>query len=302
MPSSSSGGATAAGGFNFQHRVTTWAAVRVLAEAAAPPAWELPADTTFEWLRCETEQPVDDLLIGTSRGLVFCNIKTSVRVATGDDSAFASVVRQFVQQFASWQTRSPGNKPWERRLERTRDRFVLVCGPTTSTTIKVHLRSVLERCRSLVAGQLIADAAVNEDERRVLTTFTDLSTSSWEAVQGQLPSPTDLLELLGLIHIQVLALDASETDELETKALLRSSVVLAPTDADAAWSHLVANSARLAENRSGTDRSQLQQVLLQANLGLRAAPPTTKAARSRAAASSPKPAPEVTLRRRRPLG
>src|SRR2546425_9531800 len=120
MPSSRAGGATAAGGFNFQHRVTAWASARVLAEAAAPPAWELPADTTFEWLRCETEQPVDDLLIGTSRGLAFCNIKTSIRVGAAANSEFASIVRQFVQQFASWRARPTGSRPWERPLEKAR--------------------------------------------------------------------------------------------------------------------------------------------------------------------------------------
>ena len=44
-------------------------------------------DTTFEWLRCETEQPVDDLLLGTSRGgLVFCNVKRSLTLGAGDSS------------------------------------------------------------------------------------------------------------------------------------------------------------------------------------------------------------------------
>ena len=47
---------------NFQYRVTAWVAVRILAEKELSLPWDLPEGTTLEWLRCETEQPVDDLL------------------------------------------------------------------------------------------------------------------------------------------------------------------------------------------------------------------------------------------------
>src|SRR5689334_19701309 len=127
MPSSTSGGAAGAGGFNFQHAVTAWVAVRILAGQGAPPAWELATDTTFDWLRCETEQPVDDLLVGTNRGVAFCNIKRSLSLGAAADSEFASVLQQFVRQFLSFRDRDPGARPWERRLDPSVDRLVLVC-------------------------------------------------------------------------------------------------------------------------------------------------------------------------------
>ena len=60
------GGAATAGGMNFQYRVTAWVAVHILAEKELSLPWDLPEGTTLEWLRCETEQPVDDLMVKTT--------------------------------------------------------------------------------------------------------------------------------------------------------------------------------------------------------------------------------------------
>lgn len=49
------GGAGTAGGMNFQHAATAWLAVGILAESASAPPWDLPAITTLESLRAETE-------------------------------------------------------------------------------------------------------------------------------------------------------------------------------------------------------------------------------------------------------
>src|SRR5258708_7155653 len=62
----SGGGVAAQAGINYQNRVAAWLAVRILAEQDAPPLWDLSAGSTLEFLRCETEQPVDDVMVGTS--------------------------------------------------------------------------------------------------------------------------------------------------------------------------------------------------------------------------------------------
>jgi hypothetical protein len=49
---------------SFQHRVAAWLAVRILAEGNAGPLWDLSSSSTVEFIRCETEQPVDDIMIG----------------------------------------------------------------------------------------------------------------------------------------------------------------------------------------------------------------------------------------------
>lgn len=270
MPTSTSGGAAGAGGFSFQHAATSWAAARILAGAGAPPAWELAADTTFEWLRCETEQPVDDLLVGTNRGVAFCNVKRSLNVGTGGDSEFASVVQQFVRQFLSFRDRAPGERSWERRLDPTIDRLVLVCSPSASGTVRTSLSSVLVRVRALVANQPIESAASNEDETTALRTAVSHVVTAWRSLVGGEPANGDLLDFFRLLHVQTLELEPGQSAELEAKTILRSSVLLRAEAADQAWDHLLVLASRLAQTRSGTDRSQLQRSLQDAAIELKA--------------------------------
>lgn len=272
MPSSTSGGAAGAGGFSFQHAATAWAAVRILAGAGAPPAWELAADTTFEWLRCETEQPVDDLLVGTNRGVAFCNIKRSLTLGTAADSEFASVLQQFVRQFLSFRDRDAGERPWERRLDPALDRLVLVCSPSASGTVRTSLSNVVIRVRALIAGQPIESAAANDDETTALKTAVAHVGTTWRSLVGSEPANSDLLDFFRLLHVQTLELETGQSAELEAKVLLRSSVLLRAEASDQTWDHLLAVAERLARTRTGTDRSQLQRSLQNAAIELKATP------------------------------
>jgi hypothetical protein len=74
------GGSATQAGINFQNRVAAWLAVRILAEQNASPIWDLSTSSTLEFLRCETEQPVDDVMVGTSDGgHAFIQVKRSVK-------------------------------------------------------------------------------------------------------------------------------------------------------------------------------------------------------------------------------
>jgi len=138
----SAGGAATAGGMDFQHRVTAWVAVRILAEKEVSLPWDLPVTVTLEWLRCETEQPVDDLLVGTSEGgLVFSQIKHTLQLSVAVNSDLASAFSQFVRQFVAYRATAPGKRPWERPLDPVRDRLVLITGPGSSLQIRDHLRA-----------------------------------------------------------------------------------------------------------------------------------------------------------------
>src|SRR5262245_3386156 len=93
------GGAATAGGMNFEYRVAAWVAVRILAGIEVSLPWEFSAETTFEWLRCETEQPVDDLMIGTSQdGLILVQVKHTLERSPRLDSPLASALDQCVRQ------------------------------------------------------------------------------------------------------------------------------------------------------------------------------------------------------------
>src|SRR5262245_58603238 len=95
-----SGGAATQAGVDYQNRVAAWIAVRILAEYDAAAPWGLPTTATLTFLRCETEQPDDDILVGTSEeGHAFAQVKHGLRLETAASSPFASAVDQFVRQF-----------------------------------------------------------------------------------------------------------------------------------------------------------------------------------------------------------
>jgi hypothetical protein len=265
------GGAATAGGMDFQHRVTAWVAVRILAEKEVSLPWDLPVTAMLEWLRCETEQPVDDLLVGTSDGgLVFSQIKHTLQLSASANSDLASAFSQFVRQFVAYRATSSGKRPWERPLDPVRDRLALIAGPGSSLPIRDHLPMVLDRLRGLVQGQLLDDAAVNQDERRALSAVADHVKRAWQAALGVLPADNEIRQLLSLIRIQVLDVDDGAADEYEAKDRLRNSVLHDPGQANTAWALLITTCAHLAAARSGTERSGLQRVLLDGGINLQA--------------------------------
>jgi hypothetical protein len=255
---------------DFQHRVSAWVAVRILAESDASALWGLPTGTTLESLRCETDQPVDDLLVATSlRGFIFGQVKHSTDLSEAQDSDLAAAVSQFVRQFLS-SLENRRTRPWERPLDRQLDRLVLITGPTASMPIRGHLRAVLDRLRQQISGQRLEDGGVNNEERRALRILIDHAVRAWKRAVGIAPSEEKLRQLLPLIHVQVLDVDAGGADELQARDMLSTAVLRAPRQGEAAWRLLIASCARFATERSGADRDALQRILLDTGLELRA--------------------------------
>ena len=141
-----SGGMITQTGIGYQNRVAAWMCVRILGERDIAPLWRLKADVTFEYIRCETGQPVDDVLVGTSEnGHVFVNVKHSVTTSKRSDSPLGSAISQFVRQFVSYSGQSAGQRPWERQLDPDIDRLVLVTTSSSSLSITHQLASTTEQ-------------------------------------------------------------------------------------------------------------------------------------------------------------
>src|SRR5436309_3194349 len=115
MSTPQTGGGTAThSGTNYQNRDAAWIAVQILAETAATPPWGLAANSTLDFLRCETLEPVGDVLAGiSSSGHAFLQAKHNVELGATDDSDFASVIDQFVRQFNAHPTQGK-TSPWDR--------------------------------------------------------------------------------------------------------------------------------------------------------------------------------------------
>lgn len=264
----SGGGAATAGGMEFQHSVAAWAAVHTLAEADAPPPWDLPAAATLNWIRCETEYPVDDLLVGTSLGgLAFVQAKHTVQRSPKTDSPLASALDQFVRQFVAGRARA-GSGTVAGPLDAERDRLVLAVSMTSSEPIRIDLPNVLQRARTLAADRQLEDAAANEDERAILAVVQEHVRTSWRNVLGADPKPHEVMKFLRLVHVQVFDLDGGEQ---RAKAILRTSVLKSAAQSDLAWGQLVRMAAQFASQRSGAGRLELQRALLSAGIEPRTA-------------------------------
>lgn len=265
----SGGGSAAAGGMDFQHRVAAWATVHILAEKGAALPWSLPSDTTLEFIRCETEYPVDDLLFGTSAGgFVFAQVKRSLTLSNSSDSDLASALDQFIRQFIALREEGSDKLPSGRSLSSTLDRLVLITSSNSSEPIRILLPRVLKRCRELGVEQSLENVATNKQERRILSVLKGHLSRSWKQVIGFCPSDDELRPLFSLIHVHVLNVDEGGDGEREAKTLLRTPVLKNPDHADVAWARLVGLCTDLAAKRSGADRPTLQNVLLTSSLPL----------------------------------
>ena len=210
----SGGGAATAAGMDFQHRVSAYCAVRVLAERDGTGLWDLPATATLQYLYCETGQPVDDLLVGTNEeGVAFVQAKRKLSLSPQPSSELASVLEQFVRQSLTSQA-AKGHSPWERPLDAARDRLVLATGQTSPAVIREHLRAVLDRLRSLLPSQPLGEAAVNAPQKKVVGIIVGHLRRLWKKATGKKPSDDELRALLKMIRVETLRLEAGEAVEL----------------------------------------------------------------------------------------
>jgi len=273
MNSQNAGGTATQAGINYQNRVAAWFAARVLAEVGAEPLEGLRTATTLEFLRCETEQPVDDLMVGTSDGgHFFIQVKRSLNLESAIESRFQGTVNQFVRQFLAYRDGNAGPRAWERPVEIERDRIVLVTSSRSPATIREILPAVLRRASSLEPDQPIDRCATTAEERRVLETLLAGLQSSWQDSRRAAPPDDDVRQVLRLLKVLVLDLEDNGVAEREAKQLLRQSVLRDVSQTDVAWSTLIEACSQLAVSRGGANREQLQQVLASHQLELNVPP------------------------------
>jgi hypothetical protein len=186
---STAGGAATNVGVSFQNRVAAWICVWILTGRDAAPLWGLPAGTALDFLRCETEQPVDDILVGTSkRGNIFIQVKHPVRLERDAASGIGSAIHQFVRQFVTSMARAVGTRPWERPFDLDKDRLVLLVGSKTSAAIIDTLPAILARVPNLAPGQPVVDAATTQAERQTWDTVLTHVGRAWK--RSLVPSQT----------------------------------------------------------------------------------------------------------------
>ena len=147
--------------------------------------------------------------------------------------------------------------------------MVLAVGPQASGQVRNTLRLVLDRLRDVDTDKSISDIPLNDEERHAFTVVADHVDRYWLACAGTNPTLLDRDTVLRCCHVLTLDVDPGGSHENEARQLLRQSVTAQPADADAAWAVLIEHCARMAADRSGANRDQLQMHLLSHNIRLR---------------------------------
>src|SRR5262245_29535733 len=238
---SSSGGAGGGGGFTFQDAVASWAAVGVLAEQAISPRWELTATVSYTEIRCEADLPVDDLVVVTSvGGGVYFQSKRGLTRSENESSSLASALNQFVRMFHAQRPKLGGPRAWDRPLDPSKDRLVLVTNAPAPHWVCEDAPALLHRFRRDSSLTSLLDAAVNDREKQVAQVLTNHVMRHWCAVAAT-PSSSELRAFFALVWIDHLDLkiDGSHSrDDLAAMDHLRLRVLDDPAQAETAYSLL----------------------------------------------------------------
>jgi hypothetical protein len=151
------GGSATGGGVLYQQRLAAWICSWILSEQLVDEQFGL-GWATAEWIRCETEAPVDDVLVKTREGgYIAIQAKISVNLSTSLDSGFGKTVDQFVRHWIVCQAQR-NEHGWDRTLDRQLDRLALVVSSKASRAILEDLPKALAKknspgSSSLTSGQ-----------------------------------------------------------------------------------------------------------------------------------------------------
>ena len=131
---------------------------------------------TPEWVRFETEAPVDDLLVKTSDGgFVAIQAKTTAALSDDAGSPLGKTITQFVRHWHV-SNQGDGSMDWNRPLDPARDRFVLAVSPQASAQIRYDLPAALRLASQSGGG------ALNDAQQRAYEVFASHVKRAWESI------------------------------------------------------------------------------------------------------------------------
>jgi hypothetical protein len=238
-------GSRAAGGFDYQDRVTAWFAARMLAGDRASGVPGLYEGQVLD-LVCETRDEVDDCRVGLADDVLLLQAKHSIQLRQAEDGDLGQTAAQFVRQHLT--------------PERAADKLVLVTTSFSSNSITEDLRGALDGFRNFYPEPALP---LSGDRGKALTVFLGHVRREWAQCSPLEAEPTgeELRAFLKQCWVWTLDVDKGRTDEVSTLDLLRSSVLSNPASARGAWSSLLEITRAAIVTRSGFDRCRLEAEL-----------------------------------------
>jgi hypothetical protein len=267
----SSGGKAEAAGGNYETLVAAWYCSRILLSRVAPPLFDLPATSRILNIRCQSDEPVDDVVSDTSdSGKIFVQAKRSVTLSDKENSPLGKTLKQFVQQYRAWT--EPGDAVFVRRLDATRDRLVLATRGGQSRKIVETLPRMLRALRDRSHLNLLSEVQTSEAENAVALIVEAQIKKNWISAYGREPSDSEIGSLLRFVWVQTLDVEEGERDRADALGLMRASLLADAAQADSAFSELVKLCGRLRAERSGADIPGLLSQLTRVGIVVMALP------------------------------
>lgn len=255
------GGAATSAGIRFEQQLGALFSSWILAGDRFDDSFRLGAAAP-EWIRFETEAPVDDLLIKTSDGgYIAVQAKTTVSLSEELGSPLGKTIVQFVRHWFVAQ-QGDGSMEWNRPLDPARDRLVLAVSPKASVQVKGDLPAAL-----LLVSQP-GGGALNQAQQRAYQVFSSLVERAWASITKSPIDDTLLSELAKLVA--VFTFDGDQGYALASGSLVKA---FGPdVDAATAFTALSDLSGQLMMDRGGGDLSTWRQLLSHRGIVLSAPP------------------------------
>jgi Tfp pilus assembly protein PilF len=179
----------------FQAQVFAWWAAHAVDNAA--PGLGLDPQVRVEAVGCETGFPVDDVGVALSNGgFILVQAKSGMRRL----DRRAQDLRKAVDQLVSAMIGGLRSGAPIRPVEVSRDRLVIATNQDSSQAFGA-LEDVCARLRDLPVSIPIDAAAVNEDQKRALTSLLGIVRSSWIATAGSEPEGGELRNFLRVLEV-----------------------------------------------------------------------------------------------------
>lgn len=255
------GGAATSAGIRFEQQLGALFSSWILSGERLNDTFRLGA-ASAEWIRFETEAPVDDILIKTSEGgYVAVQAKTSASLSGDLGSPFGKTVSQFV---CHWFVAQQGDASmgWNRPLDPIRDRLVLAVGPQASNQIKLDLPTALRLVAQPGAG------ALTKAQQHAYRVFSSLVEQSWKSITKSAYDRHLPLQLAELIAVFTFDNDAGYT--LASGSLFKA--LGQNVDVVAVYTALTDLSGQLMKQRGGGDLRTWRTLLAGRGIALSALP------------------------------
>ncbi|MET4009715.1 hypothetical protein ACVKXK_004792 [Pseudomonas sp. PvP101] len=255
------GGAATSAGIRFEQQLGALFSSWILSGERLNDTFRLGA-ASAEWIRFETEAPVDDILIKTSDGgYVAVQAKTSASLSEDLGSPFGKTVSQFVRHWFAAQ-QGDASMGWNRPLDPVRDRLVLAVGPQASNQIKLDLPTALRLVAQPGAG------ALTKAQQHAYQVFSSLVEQSWTSITRSEYDRHLTQQLAELIAVFTFDGDAGH-------ALASGSIFKAlgqNVDVVAVFTALTDISGQLMKQRGGGDLRAWRTLLAARGIALSAPP------------------------------